>query len=218
MKDKKIRFAIVDDHKLFREGIASLLRAYKDLSIIFSASNGIDFLSELSNKENEINIVLLDLEMPQMDGFAVLKKLKELKTGIKAIILTMHNEDELIYDLIKLGAKGLLSKNANIKEVVDAIRLVNNDELYFNEEVSKLLIQRIAKNEKVSSAIPDSSLSEREKEIIRLICNEFTIKEIADKLFISERTVDTHKRNIFEKTKTKNSAGIVMYAVRTGLV
>jgi two-component system response regulator DegU len=218
MNSNIIRLAIVDDHKLFRDGIAGLLGAYKDLYIDFKVANGIDFFEELDKRNDSIDVVLLDLEMPEMDGLAVLRKLKETNSKILPLIVTMHNEDEIIYELVELGAKGLLAKNADIEEVVEAIRIVYDNELYFNEDVSKILIKRIVKKEQVKSIVPNKALTEREKEIIRLICNELTIKEIAEELSISERTVDTHKTKIFEKTKTRNSAGIVMYAVKTGIV
>jgi len=217
MPKTKIKLAVVDDHALFRNGLIGLLSDYKKLLVELEAENGIDFFKQLKRK-NQVDVIILDLQMPEMDGFAVLKKLKISNPEIKVLVLTMHNEDEIIYELIELGAKGFLPKSAEIEEVVDAIHCIYDNDLYFNEEVSKKVIKKLAKKQKAKKTILSEALTNREKEIMKMICDEYTIKEIADKLFISDRTVDSHKKNIFEKTNTKNTAGIVMYSVRTGIV
>ncbi len=214
----KIRIAITDDHKLFRDGIAALLSAYDELSVCIVASNGVELFRELLERKRPIDVLVLDVEMPEMDGFEVLRKLKATHSEIKPLILTMHNEDELIYGLVELGAKGLLQKSADIEQVVDAIYSLHNNELYFNEDVSKRVIRKLVKKEHIKRISINQCLTEREKDIIRLICHEFTTKEIADKLFLSERTIETHKQNIFEKTKSKNAVGLAIYAMRTGIV
>jgi DNA-binding NarL/FixJ family response regulator len=214
----KIRLAVVDDHKLFIEGIVGLLKSYDELTVNFTAGNGIEFFEELLKRKRPIDIVLLDMQMPGMDGLAVLRRLKVTNPEIKPLVLTMHNEDELIYEMVELGALGLLPKTADIEEVVNAIFSVYNNELYFNDEVSQRVIKKLVKKEKIKRINVNEGLSYREKEIIKLICNEYTAREIAEKLFISERTIDAHKTSIFEKTKTKNTAGLVMYAFRTGIV
>ncbi len=214
----KIKIAIADDHKLFRDGMAALLKNYDELSISIVASNGNELFHELLKRKRPIDILILDVEMPEMDGFEVLRKLRVIHSEIKPLILTMHNEDELIYGLVELGAKGLLQKSADIEQVVDAIYSLHNNELYFNEDISKRVLKKLVKKEHIKRLDVNKNLSEREKEIIRLICYEFTNKEIADKLFLSERTIENHKQNIFEKTRSKNSAGLAVYAMRTGIV
>lgn len=214
----KIKIAIADDHKLFRDGIAALLSGYDELSVSIVASNGVELFHELLKRKRPIDILVLDVEMPEMDGFEVLKRLKATHSEIKPLILTMHNEDELIYGLVELGAKGLLQKSADIEQVVDAIYSLYNNELYFNEDISKRVIRKLVKKEHIKRISVSEYLTDREKDIIRLICHEFTTKEIADKLFLSERTIETHKQNIFEKTKSKNAVGLAIYAMRTGIV
>lgn len=214
----KIKIAIADDHKLFREGLAALLESFEELTVSIIVSNGNELFEELLKRKRPIDVLLLDVEMPEMDGIEVLKKLKATKSSIKPLILTMHNEDELIYGLVEQGARGFLQKSSDIEEVVDAIYKLQNDELYFNNEISKRVIQKLVKKEYIKRLEINKTLSEREKEIIRLICHEFTTKEIAEKLFLSERTIETHKQNIFDKTNSKNSVGLAVYAMRTGLI
>lgn len=214
----KIKIAVVDDHKLFRDGIISLLDDYEDISVVLECADGMEFIQELQKKKKHIDLVILDVEMPRMDGFEVLRRLKMNYPEIKPLIVTMHNEDELIYELVHLGAKGLLLKSADIEEVVDAIYNVNDNELYFNEDISQRVIKKLVKKQEIKLSNISVPLSDREREIIKLICDQLTTKEIATRLFISERTVETHKKNICEKTKSRNSAGIVLYALRTGIV
>ncbi|MGE0567081.1 MAG: response regulator [Bacteroidia bacterium] len=214
----RIKIAVVDDHKLFRDGMKALLKDYEDLHVVFEASNGKELFDELLKRKRPLDIIILDVEMPVMDGFEVLKKLKTCYPEIMPLVVTMHNEDHLIFELVELGAKGLLLKSADIEQVVDAIYNLKAGELYFNDEISQRVIKKLVKKEHIKRSPFNPLLSEREKMIILLICEQCTNKEIGDRLFISERTVETHKRNIFEKTKSKNSAGVVLYAVRTGLI
>jgi two-component system response regulator DegU len=215
----KINIAVVDDQLLFRKGLISLFEDFNRFNIIIEAENGIDFFEKLNLQHpTQIDVLILDIEMPKMDGLEVLKILSEKHPNMKALVLTMHNEDALIFELVKLGAKGFLPKNADIYEVIDAIDTLHSDELCFNEDVSKVLVRKVASRN--LTKLPHSlvRLSEREKEIVKLICIEKSTAEIASTLSISERTVNNHKTNIFAKTKAKNSAGIVMYALRTGLL
>jgi two-component system response regulator DegU len=218
MPNTKIRLAVVDDHKLFRDGMVSLLSRYEELSVVIEASNGVELFNELLRRKRSVDVVILDVEMPEMDGVAVLKKLKDTKSEIKPLVLTMYNEDELIYRLVQFGARGLVLKGADIEDVVDAIHSLYANELYFNEDVSKRVMHKLVKKEHIRRIGISSTLSEREKEIIKLICEGLTGKEIADRLFISLRTVNKHKEFIFEKTKSKNTAGVALYAIRTGIV
>lgn len=214
----KIRIAVVDDHTLFRDGIANLLSTFEELSVVVVAGNGIEFFHELLKRKRPIDVLLLDVDMPEMDGFEVLKKLRATNSEIKPLILTQHNDDELIYGLVELGAKGFLHKSADIEQVVDAIYSLHSNELYFNSDISKRVIRKLVKKDHIKRIGINTSLTEKEKEIIRLICHEFTTKEIAEKLFLSERTIETHRQQIFEKTKSKNAVGLAVYAMRTGIV
>lgn len=218
LNKEKIKIGLVDDQLLFRKGLRALIEDYKHIDIKLEAANGIEFFEELKKITEDIDVLILDVEMPEMDGLEVLKILQIKSPRIKTLVLTMHNEDELIYGLVKLGAKGFLPKNADIEEVIDAIDTLFINELYFSEEISKILIKNVVKKVDPKLTYTLSPLTEREKEIIKLICNEKSSKEIADALFISTRTVNSHKANIFEKTKAKNSAGLVIYAMRNGII
>ncbi len=213
-----IKVGIVDDQLLFRKGLISLLEEVKNLSICLEAANGVQFFEILKKNKNAVDVLVLDVEMPEMDGLEVLKILKLKDSNIKVLVLTTHNEDALIYELVKLGAMGFLPKNADIDEVILAIETLNRNELYFNEHISKMVIKKVIKREENKYTFDPLHITEREKDIIKLICEEKSTKQIADILCISERTVNTHKSNIFEKTKAKNSAGVVMFAVRNGIV
>lgn len=214
----KIKIAITDDHKLFRDGMAALLKSYEELSVGIVACNGAELFDEILRRKRPIDVLILDVEMPIMDGFEVLKKLRAIHSDIKPLILTMHSEDELIYSLVELGAKGFLPKSADIEQVVDAIYSLHNNELYFNDDISKRVLKKLVKKEHIKRIDINKALTDREMEIIRLICHEFTTKEIAEKLFLSERTIENHKQTIFDKTRSKNSAGLAVYAMRTGIV
>ena len=218
MVGKKIKIAIVDDHKLFREGLAALLKDYEELSILFEACNGADFFEKLKTCKKDIDVLVLDVEMPEMDGLQVLKKLKVSSPGIRTLVLTMHNEDELIYELVESGAKGFLQKNADIEEVVNAIHKIAGKELYFNEDISIRVLKRMVRKEDIKAHKVYEGISERERQIIKLMCNEFTTTEIAEQLSLSERTVETHRKHIIKKLRVKNLAGVVMYAMKTGIV
>ncbi|MFL5763853.1 MAG: response regulator [Bacteroidia bacterium] len=213
---KITKLAIVDDHHLFRKGLISLINDYKDLSVSIEASNGIELKEAL--RRNTPDIILLDVEMPEMDGIEVTEYLALKYPSVKILILTMHNEEEIIFDLIDKGAHGVLLKDDSIDQVIDAIYAVKDTGYYFKENISKVMISNLVRTKKIIPRIGKVRLTEREIEVVRLICNELTNKEIADKLCISARTVDGHRLNILKKLGARNSIGIVMYAVKHRLL
>jgi two-component system, NarL family, response regulator DegU len=213
---KKTNIAIVDDHAMFREGLAGLLKDYPEFKVVIQAGSGLDLLSQL--KKIDTDIVLLDINMPEMDGIETIGNLKKKYPLIKIIILTMHNEEELIFDLIKRGANGFLPKDKSVESVVDAITTVLEKEYYYNDQMSKAMILGIKSDSNKSQQFSKTPLSERELEIIRWMCKELNTKEIADKVCLSHRTVQKHKENIYLKTQTKNSNGIIMYAMKHNLL
>ncbi len=215
MKSKK-KIAVVDDQCLFRQGLISLLKEYDKLDVIIEASNGKELLEKMKVKQPDV--VLLDLEMPLMDGIETTVSIKSRYPKVKVIILTMHTDDEFIIHLLEKGASGFLPKDKDIEIVVDAIYSVLEKGYYFDERISKAMVKGLVKTKKTNPSFTAHYLSEKEIVIINLICKEYTNKEIADKLFISPRTVDTHRENILLKTGAKNTAGIVMYAVKNNLL
>jgi two-component system, NarL family, response regulator DegU len=213
---KLIKLAVVDDQHLFRKGLISLIKEFDELDIVIEASNGNELIEKLKTKRP--TVVLLDLEMPGMDGIETTEFLKRKYPEIKVLILTMHNEEEIILHLIEKGAHGFLLKDHPIETLVDAIYAVIENGYYFNDHISKVMVKGLLRTQKIKPSFNEVRLSEREIEVIRLICKEYTNKEIAEKLFISVRTVDGHREKILQKTKAKNTVGIVMYAVKNNLL
>lgn len=213
---KTIKLGVVDDQHLFRKGLISLIREFEELDIIVEASNGNELVEQLKTSQPEV--ILLDLEMPGMDGIETTMYLKRMYPEIKILILTMHNEEEIILHLIEKGAHGFLLKDHPIETLVDAIYAVIENGYYFNDHVSKVMVKGLVRNQKIKPSFNEVRLSEREIEVVRLICREYTNKEIADKLFISVRTVDGHREKVLQKTGAKNTAGIVMYAIRNNIL
>jgi two-component system, NarL family, response regulator DegU len=213
---KKTTIAIVDDHAMFREGLAGLLKDFDELRVIIQASSGIDLMAQL--KFQQPDIVLLDIQMPLMDGIETTISIKKKYPDIKIIILTMHNDEELIFDLIKKGANGFLPKDKSVEHVVDAIYAVLEKNYYYNDYMSQAMISGINSETNKRQVYVKNPLSERELEIIRLICKQYNTKEIADIVKLSLRTVQKHKENIYSKTKSKNSNGLIMYAMKHKLL
>lgn len=211
-----IKIAVVDDQCLFRSGLISLIKEFAELDVIIEASNGNDLIREVAKQKPDV--ILLDVEMPVMNGFETTEYLKKNHPEIKILILTMYNDDEIILHLISKGAHGFLLKNNNIEVIVDAIHAVIENGYYFNDSVSKSMVKGLVSNKKIKPHFKAVSLSEREIEVVKLISKEHTNKEIADKLFISVRTVDGHRERILGKIKARNTAGIVMYAVKNDLL
>lgn len=212
-----IKIAITDDHKLFRRGMKIMLSDFDEIEVLFEAGNGQELLDEL--KKTPIDLVLLDLEMPEMDGIATTPKLRQEFPDVKIIILSMHDDDQMITHLMELGAHGYLLKDAEPAEVEMAIRTTIQHGFYFNDRVSKAMLTGLVQKKKVKPSFShQTDLSEREQEVLRLICQEFTSQEIADKLFISKRTVEGHRNRLLEKIGAKNTAGLVVYAAQQGML
>lgn len=215
MKKKKT-IALVDDHGLFLKGLSSLLKEYEEIDILFQATDGKDLLDKLKAKQP--HVILLDIRMPVMDGIEALRHVRQKYPNIKVIMLTQHNEEQMIYHLMEKGANGFLPKDADIEVVVDAIYAVVDNGYYFNERISKALAKGASSMKKAMLPFNVSALSEREIEVVKLICKQMTVKEIADFLCLSPRTIETYKENIFQKTGAKNNVGIVFYALQYELL
>lgn len=215
MKDP-VKLAIVDDHQLFRKGISSLLKEYKSIRILFEASNGIELMESI--KTQKPDVILMDIRMPQMDGIEATILIRKKYPDCKVIVLSMHDDAQLIYDLLHKGANGFLNKDTEIEDVVKAIITVHEKGYYLNDRALKAFNTKVSDSPEYKSVFSTPALSSREIEVVKLICDQYTIKEIADKLNISPRTVDTYRENIFTKTNSKNIAGVVKYAIKNNLV
>ena len=209
----KINVAIADDHDLVRKGLVSLLEDDDNINVAFDVSNGRELLSKIRRKS--VDVVILDLEMPELNGKETLKKLTYSYPKVKVIILSMHNSNEYILDCMSHGAKAYLPKNSDIEKLVEAIYQVHKTGFYADSDVSKLILDHALKL-KNNIQNPDDKLSSREIEVTQLICEGLLNKEIADKLCLSIRTIEVHRQNIIRKTNVNNVAGLIKYAVEKG--
>ena len=206
-----ITLVIVDDHIIFRKGLRAVLDEITNIKVIGEASNGHELFDIL--KKNEVDIVFMDIKMPVMDGIEATKKAREKYPNLKIIALTMHEEIGYFNKMIDAGANGFLLKKTTKDELEKAIKKVMMDDNYFSEEfISSISKHNISKNK---SKI---KLSDREMEILELICRGYSNPEISKYLGISQRTIDGHRGRLFEKTGAKNAPNLVMFAVKNGLV
>ena len=211
--DKPLKILIADDHKMVRNGVRLMLESQKVFkTIITEASNGFEVLHFL--EKEQFDVVLLDISMPEMDGIVTLKKIKSKSIKVPVIMMTMHNEENVINKAVELGACGYILKNSGIDELVKAIQSVINRERYFSNEVSQILIKGINKKVKTTK---NEVLSDRELEVLVLIVRELTNKEIAEKLNLSYRTVEGHRIHIMEKLNLKSTIGLVKYALKKNI-
>ena len=218
---RKIKVAVCDDHNLFRAGVVSILSLVPDFDLMLEAANGQELIDKLPRKTPDV--VLLDLQMPVMDGTATADYLRENYPLIKIIVITMHDEDRMVLHLLEKGVSGYLLKDTEPAEMERAIRKVMDDGIYLTEFVSKAMLRKMTNKTAVvkqPSAFYNSKvlLSEREKEVLKFICEGFSTQEISEKIFLSPRTVEGHRLRILEKTGTKNTAGMVAYAFKNDLI
>jgi len=217
MNSETIQLGLVDDHNLFREGIKSLLDKISSVNLVLEAVNGKDLFTKLKNGVPDV--ILLDLEMEEMNGVDATLKLQELYPDVKILILTMHKEERMISYLMEIGANGYLLKDTTREELEEAIKTVYTNGFYFNEFVS----QAVLKGLKNKSGRPlkigkDYHLTAREFEVLELISKEFTTAEMAEKLFLSTRTIEGHRKNLISKLGVKNTAGLLVKAIKEKLI
>lgn len=219
MKKKTISVAIADDHTLFREGLKLIVNSSIGLELIFEAENGQVLLDGIAKKTTLPDVVLLDLRMPVKDGVETVAELRILYPEIKILILTMIDQDDYIIHLLDMGASGYLLKNSSAEEVIKAIFSVVESGFYFNNHVSKVMLEGLKRKRTVPPVLDAmTKISAREIEVCELMAEGFTTQEIADRLFISARTVETHRKHLMEKLDAKNTAGIIYRALKEGLL
>ncbi|MFZ2905248.1 MAG: response regulator transcription factor [Cyclobacteriaceae bacterium] len=214
---KKLKVYIADDHTLFRKAMVGLLQSFKDISVVKDAENGKELLKLVKYEQPDVAIV--DLQMPVMDGVETCEHLVQKFPSVKLVVLTMHDSEKYVLHMIEMGVHAFLLKNTEPVELERAILSVVEKDFYHNDFVANIIRKNI--REKAASARPTfkaPELSEREKEIVLLICRELTNKEIGDRLFISERTVENHRYRILEKLQIKSAVGLVRFAYEAGLV
>ncbi|AEE49389.1 response regulator transcription factor [Haliscomenobacter hydrossis] len=214
-----IQIALVDDEALFRKGMKLLLEDYEGITVMLEAQDGEHLLQQLRQASTLPDVLLLDMKMPNLNGVDTAKVLQEAFPTLKIIVLSTYFSKAFIVNMIELGAGAYLPKNANPDEVVATIREVYSNGFSYNQAVLEVIRDNMLQKSKPKMPLSFGvDITSREKEILQLICEEYTTSEIAEKLFISPRTVDGHRNNLLEKLSCKNVAGLVVYAIQYQLV
>ncbi|MFW5644290.1 MAG: response regulator [Bacteroidota bacterium] len=216
--EKKYKVILVDDHKLFRDGLKFVINQMDDFEVIAEASNGNEFLNILDN--SRADLVLMDISMPELDGVEATKQATAKFPGLKVLVVSMYGDEEYYYQMIQAGVMGFILKESGQHELESAIRSVVKGENYFSQKLLKDIIlnmQTPGKARKLQTE-DETKLTRRETEVLKLICEGYTNAQIAEKLFISIRTVEGHKSNLISKTGVKNTISLVMYALRNNMV
>jgi DNA-binding NarL/FixJ family response regulator len=213
----KIKIAIADDYKIFREGLKVGLSADDTLQVVLEADNGEDLLKALETETPDV--ILMDLKMPIMDGMEATKEVRKKYPSVKVLVVSMYEDDKFIIHLMENGANGYLLKNSEPDEIRRSIYAVHENGYYFNDLVNKALLKKLVlKNNLKPSFNQNVELTERELEVLKLICEEKTAAEIAKEIYLSPRSVEGIRQRLIEKVGVRNSAGLVMFAVKNGLV
>ncbi len=215
---RKVDILIADDHDLFRCGLKEILQSFDFTNNITEASDGFDVLTFFETQEHEVDILILDIQMPRLNGFETLKKIRSKYDKVKIIILTMMMQENIMAQMLKEDINGFLSKNASKEELKKTLTSVIEKGHCFNEDMIRIMHQAYLNKKFIKENKNFIKLSERETEILNLICQEKKANEIAEELSISPRTVEVHKQNLMEKTQTRNTVGLVLYAIRNGLI
>lgn len=209
---EKIKIVIADDHDLFRNGLKELLKKYDDIDVVKKVRDGKAFIDYIKSNP-DIDIVLLDIKMPNMDGFEVLRKMKSIAPLIKPIIISMHDEGNYIAKCAKSGAYSYVLKNTDQEELIKVLRIVKQGKKYFSPEISEKMIDYMSE-----SVVSEDILSKKETEVLELISKGLTTKKIAEMLFVSTRTIETHRANILKKLEVKNTAELIKKAAKSKLI
>ena len=215
MQTKKVNIVLVDDHSLFRTGLAGLLSHRDDFSVVADFGSGEEFLANL--EALDVDVVFMDISMPGIDGAETTSRALALRPNLRVITLSMFGDDHYYTRMVESGASGFLLKDSDINEVYAAVDSVMVGDSYFSTPLLGSLARHMVAPT-IETVVEDDALSSREIEILVEVCRGLSIQEIADKLFISKRTVDKHRANILEKTGCKNTANLVVFAIKNLLV
>ena len=212
-----IKIAIADDYKIYRDGLKVGLSADENMKVLFEADNGEDLMKGLETMSPDV--IIMDLKMPIMDGMEATKLVRKKYPTVKVLVVSMYEDDKFIIHLMENGANGYLLKNAEPDEIRRSIYAVHENGYYFNDLVNKALLKKLVlKNNLKPSFNQNVELTERELEVLKLICEEKTASEIAKEIFLSPRSVEGIRQRLIEKVGVRNSAGLVMFAVKSGIV
>jgi DNA-binding NarL/FixJ family response regulator len=215
---KKIRVLIADDHKMFRDGLTEILNNEKNITVVGETGDGMEIVPKV--KQCRADVVLMDINMGNSNGIAATGDLLANLPDCRVLVLSMYSDSKYILSMLEAGAKGYILKNAGKEEVITAINTIARGDSYFSDIVTSRIMEQLSQSKTREPLIASRKIpiTPREIEVLRLIAQEYSNAEIARKLFISIRTVDTHRRNLLEKLKLKNTAGLVKYAIKEGLL
>ena len=220
--NKKIQVHVADDHKILIEGIIAVINTDKDIEIKDYSLSGKEVTDWFDKKGNKADVLILDITMPILDGFEVLKHFNNQGIRQNVIILSSYDDIKIVQEMLSLGCKGYITKNNAGEHIVDAIKAVANGEQYFSNDIQKILLKSFAGQQVPVGDAPNKflieNLTDRELDVLKLITKQFSSPEIADKLSLGISTVDTHRKNLLKKLKVKNSVGLAMYAVKNNIV
>lgn len=209
-----IKILIADDHQMFIDGIKSLLRKESGIDFIGEVTNGNDAFEFLKN--NKVDLMIADISMPGIDGIELTKKVKQFYPEVKVLVISMHDDKQIISEILLAEAEGYILKNTGKAELIAAIKNINEGSTHYSKEVLSIMMKQIKNQETISQEI--KLLTERELEILKLIVQEYSTVAIAERLFISPRTVDTHRKHIMQKTNSKTIIGLIKFAFYNGLI
>jgi DNA-binding NarL/FixJ family response regulator len=213
----KIKVAIADDYRIFREGLKVSLLQDDKMEFLFEVDNGEDLLKNVD--KNKPDVIIMDLKMPLMDGMEATQQLRKKYQDIKVVVVSMYDDDKFIIHLMEIGANGYLFKNAEPDEIRKAIHAVYENGYYFNDIVNKALLKKLVLKGNIKPSFNQNvELTERELQVLKLICEEKTAAEIGKEIFLSPRSVEGIRQRLIEKVGVRNSAGLVMFAVKNNLV
>jgi DNA-binding NarL/FixJ family response regulator len=211
-----IKLIIADDHKIFRQGISLLMSEEKDILVLGEASNESELMELL--KLEIPDLILMDIDLGKSNGIDLTSQIIDNYSSVKILAFSMHDEKNYVLKMLEAGATGYLIKSAGKDEMITAIKTVAKGDGYFSQEVSTLLLRHFSKKDKGKESKTGEGLTTREIEVLKLIADEYSNTEIAEKLFISVRTVDSHRRNLLDKLGVKNTVGLVKYALQNNLI
>lgn len=218
----KINVHVADDHKIVIDGIIAVINTDKDISVTEYSLTGKQVVDWFDDENNKADVLILDITMPVIDGIGVLKHFKKNKIKQNVIILSSYDDIKIVQEMLKLGCKGYITKNNAGEHIIDAIKAVASGEQYFSDDIQKMLLKSLSGQQVEEGELPNNYLSEtltqREKEVLKLITKQFNTPEIADKLNVSISTIETHRKKLLKKLKVKNAVGLAMYAVKYKLV
>jgi len=211
-----LRIAIADENKIFRKGLIAILEDFKEFDLVLETGNGLEIINQFSIKKPDV--ILMDIKLPDIGELQLINQIRANSDQVKILMLSAHDEDQCIINVMKAGANGYLLKDSEPEEVIHAINDVYNKGFYFNKHLSATLIKELLVQHPTTIGSHEAMLNGREIDILKLICEESTNVEIGEKLFLSVRTVEGYRTKLFEKIGSKKIAGLVIYAVKNGII